>query len=195
MVNFAQVFFVLQALLFVVMYSASWVASQLEVFVNYGLLVILAFLAVLYQLYRAREYKQKLVWLIAAASSAGLTLPIVDPVINWTNFLFVASIASVIAAGMRYFQVSIRDESVIMFLFAALVVGIFVLAYSSDRNSPIELAVALATSVLLAAVLGIEMSIYDIVPNKTERIDSAMYVMLALFAAVVASAGATRLFL
>ena len=195
MVNFAQVFFVLQALLFVVMYSASWVASQLEVFVNYGLLVILAFLAVLYQLYRAREYKQKLVWLIAAASSAGLTLPIVDPVINWTNFLFVASIASVIAAGMRYFQVSIRDESVIMFLFAALVVGIFVLAYSSNRNSPIELAVALATSVLLAAVLGIEMSIYDIVPSRDERVDAAMYVMLALFAAVVASAGATRLFL
>lgn len=108
--------------------------------------------------------------------------------------MFVASIASVIAAGMRFARVSIRDESVILFLFVALVIGILVLAYSETRNSTTELAVALGTSVLLSAVLGIEMSIYNIVPNKTERIDAAMYVLLSLFAAVVASGSAARLF-
>ena len=194
MVNFAQVFFLLQALLFIVMFVSSWVALQFSVFVNYGAFTIIGFLFVVVQAYRANSFNTKLVWLGLLAVSAGITLPTVDPVINWTNFLFVASIASVIAAGMRFARVSIRDESVILFLFVALVIGILVLAYSETRNSTTELAVALGTSVLLSAVLGIEMSIYDIVPNKTERIDSAMYVLLSLFAAVVASGSAARLF-
>lgn len=193
MVNFAQIFFALQAALFLITFAAYWVATRVSVFVDYGFFFILLFLFVLYQAYYAKSYGSKLFWLVGVAVSAGVTIPVVDPIIDWTNFLFVGSVACFIATAMRYFKVSIRDDSIILFLVVLLVIGVFVLGLSESRNSTLELTIALFTCILLSSVLGIEISVYDIVPSREERIDSAMYVLLALFASVVASASAVRL--